>query len=117
MFTECEGFNRFYEKKRNASMAQIKKVFNFYYLQEVHCTKENECLWMSEWGYRAIFSNLTSSRAGVCILFNNNFSFEITKQFSDPGGRFIIADIKTEQKTITLANVYVRQTVMIQVFL
>ena len=41
-----------------------------------------------------------------CILFNNNFGFEIMKQFSDPGGRFILRDIKTDSKIITLLNIY-----------
>ena len=43
---------------------------------------------------------------GVAILFNNTFSFEIRKFFSDPNGRFIICDIETEQKCVTLATLY-----------
>lgn len=42
----------------------------------------------------------------VCILFNNNFQFEIKKQFSDPRERFILVDLKLENKTITLKNIY-----------
>ena len=42
----------------------------------------------------------------MCILFNNNFSFHILKTISDPKGRFVIVDIKTESKTLTLANIY-----------
>ena len=72
----------------------------------MHSSKEIEKLWLAEWGYRGLFSNLSSSRAGVSILFNNNFSFEIQKYFSDPQGRFITVDIKTEDKIITLQNIY-----------
>ena len=43
---------------------------------------------------------------GTCILFNNNFEFQILKQFSDPEGKFVIADVKTEGKILTLANIY-----------
>lgn len=39
--------------------------------------------------------------AGTCNLFNNNFEFQILKQFSDPEGRFVIADVKTEGKILT----------------
>ena len=72
----------------------------------MHSSKETEKLWLAEWGYRGLISNLSSSRAGVSILFNNNFSFEIQKYFSDPQGRFITVDIKTEDKIIPLQNIY-----------
>ena len=58
------------------------------------------------WGYRALFGSHSSNSAGVCILFNNNFNLEIHKVFLDPSGRFIICDIKADQKLLTLANVY-----------
>ena len=64
-----------------------------------------EKLWLAEWGYRGLFSSLSSSTAGVSILFNNNFSFLIQKYFSDPQGRFITVDIKTENRIITLQNI------------
>ena len=83
----------------------MKKI-GIFFLQEFHCTKEKERLWSSEWGFSAIFSSVSSSSAGVCILFNNNFQFEIKKQFSDPDGRFILVDLKLENKTITLGNIY-----------
>ena len=82
------------------------KKFSIFFLQEVHCTKEKEPLWSSEWGSSALFSCLSSASAGVCILFNNNFEFEVMRQFSDPEGRFIIIDIKIENKIITLVNIY-----------
>ena len=82
------------------------KKFGIFFLQEVHCTKEKERLWFSEWGFSTIFSRVSSSSAGVCILFNNNFQFQIKKQFSDPDGRFILVDLKLENKTITLRNIY-----------
>ena len=65
-----------------------------------------ETCWLAEWGYSAIFSSFSSASAGVCILFNNNFVFKILRQFFDPAGRFIIADIETEDRVLTLANIY-----------
>ena len=40
------------------------------------------------------------------LSLNNNFEFQILKQLSDPEGRFVIADVKTEGKFLTLANIY-----------
>ena len=45
-------------------------------------------------------------KAGFAILFNNNFSFQISKTYTDPEGRFIICDLNTNGKQITLLNIY-----------
>ena len=72
----------------------------------MHSTRETEICWQSELGYSAIFTNFSSSRAGVGILFKNNFHFQISKYFVDPEGRFIISDIEIQDKTLTLLNIY-----------
>ena len=87
-------------KRRETFRWLRMKKFGIFFLQEVHCTKEKERLWSSEWGFSAIFSSVCSSSAGVCILFSNNFQFEIQKQFSDLDGRFILVDLKLENKSI-----------------
>ena len=84
-----------------------EKKFSLYFLQEVHSTNETEPYWHYEWGYWTIFTTFSSSRAGLSILFNNNFQFQILKHFADPQGRFIIADIDTWDKIMTPVNVYV----------
>jgi len=60
----------------------------------------------AEWGYQALFSCCTSKKAGAAILFNNNFTFQISKTYSDPEGRFIICDLAINGKQLTLANIY-----------
>ena len=82
------------------------KKYALFFLREVHCSTDKEICWTSKWGYSAIFSSLSSASARVSILFNNNFSFHILKTISDPKGRFIIVDMKTESKTLTFANIY-----------
>ena len=82
------------------------KHFSIYMLREVHCTDNTNSVWSAEWGYQAIFSNYKSNKAGVCVLFKNNFNFQIEKVFVDPQGRFIICDIKTNETSLTLANIY-----------
>ena len=82
------------------------KDMSIYMLQEVHCCAVTSDLWASEWGYQALFSHCTSNKAGVGILFNNNFNFRVLKVFLDPNGRSIICDIEVNGKPITLANIY-----------
>jgi len=74
-------------------------------LQEGHCSQENSHLWATEWGYKRLFSSFSSSKAGVCILFNNNFDLQIMKTYIDDSGRFILCDLKTNGKSI-LRNIY-----------
>ena len=83
-----------------------KKKFSIYFLQEVHNKKEVENMWSAEWGYRAVFGGLSSASAGVSILLNNNFDFQIVRQFSDQEGRFVLCDIKIDNKILTLLNIY-----------
>ena len=83
-----------------------EKNFHVFFLQEVHCTKETCDLWQNEWGYKALFSCENSRRAGVAILFKNNFDFVLNKDYADPNGRFIILDIKTADICFTLVNLY-----------
>ena len=62
--------------------------------------------WRAEWGYQALFSCCTGKKAGVIILFNNNFAFQISRTYCDPGERFIVCDMTTNGKQLTLINVY-----------
>ena len=48
----------------------------------------------------------SSKKAGVAILFNNNFCFQIEKTYCDPGVRFIICDLSTNGKHLILVNIY-----------
>ena len=47
-----------------------------------------------------------SSKAGIGILFNNNFELQIMKNYIDPAGRYIICDLMANRKPVTLVNVY-----------
>ena len=91
-------------KRREVFNWLRSKNFSIYMLQEAHCTENTTDIWTNEWGYKTLFSCCSSNKAGVGILFNNNF--KILKAFVDPNGRFVICDIETNSKLLTLANVY-----------
>ena len=94
--------------------AKRREVFNWLrakrpsicMLQEVHCIEKTNHLWKAEWGYQAYFTSFESNKAGVCILFNNNFNLQLQRLYTDPAGRFIICDLKANEKLLTLANIY-----------
>ena len=82
------------------------KKFCIYLLQETHCSENTTATWSSEWGYKTLFSCCSGASGGVAIFFNNNFAFEFQRSYSDPKGRFIICDIKTNERLFTLATIY-----------
>ena len=87
--------------KRRETFRWLKmKKYGICFLQEVHCTKEKESLWTSEWSFTAFFSSFSSASAGVCILFNN------IRKFSGQEGRYIIIEMKIDNKILTLVNIY-----------
>ena len=83
-----------------------KKQMAMYFIQEAHCTENNMHDWRAKWGYQALFSCCYIKKAGVIILFNNTFTFQISRTYCDPGGRYIICDLITNGKQLTLANIY-----------
>ena len=52
-------------------------------------------LWAAEWRYKSLFSTFSSNKAGVGILFNNNFDLQIMKSYIDSSGRYIICEFKS----------------------
>ena len=82
------------------------KKFAIYLLQETRCSENTITTWSSKWGYKALLSCCSSASSGVAILFNNNLAFQLERSYSDAKGRFIICDIKTNEKLFTLATIY-----------
>jgi len=93
------------------------KQFSIYLLQETHCSENAATTWSSEWGYKTLFSCCSSVSGGVAILFNNDFVFQLEKSYSDPKGRFVICDIKTNQKGFSLWPQSTHQMMTTQPFL
>ena len=82
------------EKRREIFQWLRKKKFSIYMLQEVHCIERSFETWAAEWGYTAFFSGITGNKAGVAILFNNDFAFKVLRQMCDKEGRYIIIDLE-----------------------
>ena len=55
---------------------------------------------------RLFFSGIASNKAGVAILFNNNFTFKVLRQICDKEGRYIIIDIEVGELILTICNIY-----------
>ena len=75
-------------------------------LQEVHCAERSFKTWAAEWGYKAFFSGLASTKAGVAILFNNNFTFKVLRPICNKEWRYIIIDLEVGELILTICNIY-----------
>ena len=82
------------------------KKYSIYLLQKIHSAENTNSVWSSEWGLKSLFTSYSTSSGGVAILFNNNFIFQLQRSFLDNTSRFIICDVKTNEKLITLATIY-----------
>ena len=80
--------------------------YSIYLLPETHSSENTNSGQSSEWGLKSLFTSQSTPSRGVAILFNNNFSFQLQRSFLDNRARFIICDIKTNEKLITLATLY-----------
>ena len=94
------------DKQREIFQWLRKKTFSIYMLQEVHCTERSFDIWATEWGYTAFFSGIASNKAGVAILFSNNFTFKVLRQICDKEGRYIIIDLEVSELILTICNIY-----------
>ena len=94
-------------KRRKTFNRLRNKKYSVYFCKKCAVQrKQKNYGWLNRGLYRGLFSSLSSSGASVSVLFSNNFSIEIQKYLSDPKGRFITIDIKTEDKIITPQNIY-----------
>ena len=75
-------------------------------LQETHFTESLEPYIQAEWGGNVVFNSYTSNSKGVCILFNNNLEYKIVNTRKDAEGNFILLDLITEDKKLTLVTIY-----------
>ena len=75
-------------------------------LQEVLCTESSFETRAAQWGYKAFCSGFASNKAGVAILFNNNFTFKVLRQICDNEGRYIIMDLDVGELILTICNIY-----------
>ena len=94
------------QKRRKLFLWLKSKNFTIYFLQETHSTHNSELLWGNEWGGKAYFTQAFSNAAGCGILFHRNIVFDLEKIHRDIQGRFLIIQIKLNEETVTLVNIY-----------
>ena len=101
----CRGLGN-KEKRRQVFNFLRNKPSPILFLQETHSTISSEKYWLSEWDFKIIFSHGCAYSRETCIMFKNNFEQEIIKHYCDNNGRFVIVDVISEGKNLTLVSLY-----------
>ena len=57
-------------------------------------------------GLYGFFSGIAGNKAGVAILFNNDFAFKVLRQICDKEGNYIIIDLEVGELILTICNIY-----------
>ena len=82
------------------------KNLDIIFAQEVHCSNKNKQLWQTEWGSRWCISPGETNAWGVAIMFNPKSKIEVCHSWHDHEGRYVMCEIKVEDTTYTLCNLY-----------
>ena len=103
----CRGLRD--QKKRLDIFHWLKSShYRITFLQETHCTANDEGKWENEWGGNFSFSNGSSQSGGVAILIPEPFSLDLTvvKETKDEDGRILLIECVIENFKFTLVNIY-----------
>ena len=94
------GLSNSLKRRETFRWLKMKKYGIFFFKRSTVLKKKN--LFGRRSGASPLF--LVAFPVRVCILFNNNFQLEIIRQFSDQEGRYIIIDMKIDNKILTLGK-------------
>ena len=83
-----------------------KKEFDIFCLQESHSDKNDEELWKKQSGGEMFFSHGKTNSKGVCILVSKKANVECVLHTADTEGRYVILEVKAQEKNFILASIY-----------
>ena len=93
-------------KKRRVIFHWLKSSYKgICFLQETHCTVDQEEKWRREWGGHIEFCHGSSKSTGVAVLFPPKFDLTVEKKV-EGGGNFVVLDITIKEQQYLLINIY-----------
>ena len=76
------------------------------FMQETHSSDKTGKQWEQLWRGSIKFSHGTTSSKGVLIAFSESLEFNITKEFTDQNGRYIVLQVDIQENPYVLINYY-----------
>ena len=75
-------------------------------LQETHSCVRVEELWLIESGGKILHAHEDNNSKGTAILISQSFACEVNKMYADSNGRFLLTEIKTNDKILATCIIY-----------
>ena len=95
------------DRKRNQIFNWLKhQNISICLLQETHSNNNTTDTWTKEWNGDAFFSGNSCSKEGICVLFNNNISYEIINYKNIITGRMQAVEIEINKSRVVIINIY-----------
>ena len=79
---------------------------HIYFLQDIHCNKEQESIFKKDWEGKMYIAPGTSNSRGTAILFRNNFEFSVNDSKIDQQGNYIALKVNMVNTEVTLISLY-----------
>ena len=98
------------QKRHSVFQSFINSKHNIFCIQETHCNVTDIDQWKSEWPGESHWNRGSRKARGVTILIHPKFECETSNLDMDFNGRIISLQIKSEQKTFQLVNIYAPNT-------
>ena len=92
--------------KRRAIFQYHRKNADILIIQETHSKVENEKIWESEWGGRAIYSHGTPAARGIAVFLKKEIFPNVGEIFIGNDGRVIMFNIREKDMNITIVALY-----------
>ena len=94
------------KKRRKVFQYIHQRQYDIICVQETHSKKEDESLWSNEFGGKIIFSHGSNDSRGTMILTRKKSPIVLGRSKIDKEGRVVFCEIKHEETTLILVNIY-----------
>lgn len=95
-----------YEKRKKVLNWLVKKHSDIYFIQETYIQKSFEKYFKVQWKGDMFLAPGTNHSKGVAILIKNNVEYELVSSHIDNDGRYVILEMKIQDKLFMLVNIY-----------
>ena len=94
------------KKRENLFFWLKEKKAGIIFLQETYWTNELLSTVEKEWGTKILLCQGTQHSKGTAILFSKKINFDLLNVHKTEDGRMILANVKLDDKNMTLINIY-----------
>ena len=105
----CQGLGNI-DKRRDVLNYFEQLNCDIFCLQDTHWTEKDCQKIKNYWPGEMISNGFKSNSRGVAVLMKKTFEYSILDTFSDNSGNLLTVDLKTNEMTLKIINIYAPST-------